>query len=137
MPVMKAHEAGCERGRKAAKHMETANFLLLPRFNVAKLMATMLPPHARTSEQVKTAMQDYASEFIGFIMSEAAARAITVKGRKYISDDILRDSMLCLGAQHACLTLACFTKRLFWARPLNRPHLGLTRAASSACTRFG
>ena len=75
---------------------------LLPIANVSKLMARELSHigHAKISASAKNLMQEYVSEFICFIMSEANDKALAAK-RKAVSEHDMIAACRDLGARRA------------------------------------
>ncbi|KAL3626506.1 Nuclear transcription factor Y subunit B-5 [Castilleja foliolosa] len=61
---------------------------LLPIANVGRIMKHMLPPNAKISKEAKETMQECASEFIGFVTSEASEKCRKERRKTVNGDDI-------------------------------------------------
>ncbi|XXZ99080.1 hypothetical protein QA089_001594 [Meyerozyma guilliermondii] len=61
----------------------------LPIANVARVMKSALPPHAKLSKESKTCIQECVSEFISFITSQASDNVLHEKRKSINGEDVL------------------------------------------------
>ncbi|KAL6839900.1 hypothetical protein ACP4OV_029710 [Aristida adscensionis] len=69
---------------------------LLPIANVGRIMKDVLPPQAKISKRAKEAIQECATEFVGFVTGEASERCRRER-RKTINGDDICHAMRSLG----------------------------------------
>ncbi|KAM0887835.1 hypothetical protein ACQ4PT_028741 [Festuca glaucescens] len=72
---------------------------LLPIANIGRIMKDVLPPEAKVSKSAKQTMQECATEFIGFVTSEALERCRRERRKTMNGDDICH-AMKSLGLDH-------------------------------------
>ena len=72
---------------------------LLPIANVGRIMKDALPPQAKISKHAKEAIQECATEFVGFVTGEASERCRRER-RKTINGDDICHAMRSLGLDH-------------------------------------
>lgn len=61
---------------------------LLPIANVGRIMKQILPPNAKVSKEAKERMQECATEFIGFVTSEASNKCHKENRKTVNGDDV-------------------------------------------------
>ncbi|GAA0165901.1 hypothetical protein Leryth_005718 [Lithospermum erythrorhizon] len=83
----------------------------LPLTNVTKIMRRVLPPNAKISDESKETIQEYVSQFIKFITSEANGHTHS-QLRKTIGADDLIVAMEKLGFAYYVGPLSLYLKRL-------------------------
>ncbi|KAF3991550.1 hypothetical protein FT663_02279 [Candidozyma haemuli var. vulneris] len=79
----------------------------LPIANVARVMKSALPPHAKLSKESKECVQECVSEFISFITSQAADKSKLEKRKTLNGEDMLW-AMFTLGFEHYAETLKIY-----------------------------
>uniref|UniRef100_A0A7N0UF23 Transcription factor CBF/NF-Y/archaeal histone domain-containing protein n=1 Tax=Kalanchoe fedtschenkoi TaxID=63787 RepID=A0A7N0UF23_KALFE len=70
--------------------MEENQDRLLPIANVGRIMRRVLPQNAKISKAAKERMQEYATEFISFVTSEASDKCRKDNRKTINGDDICR-----------------------------------------------
>lgn len=94
-------------GEIKTSNSELNRALLLPMLNVSNIMKIALPPDAKISKESKELMQECATEFIGFITSEAADRCLG-DSRKFLSGEDIATSLNDLGFENYGLAIAAY-----------------------------
>lgn len=83
---------------------------MLPIANVGRIMKQVIPPNSKVSKMAKETMQECASEFIGFVIGEAADRCKKEK-RKTINGDDICYAFEALGLDHYAEAMKRYMER--------------------------
>ncbi|KAJ7208192.1 histone-fold-containing protein, partial [Mycena pura] len=83
----------------------------LPIANVARIMKAAVPPSTKIGKDAKECVQECVSEFIAFLTSEAAERALLEKRKTIGGEDILH-AMAALGFDDYAEVLKIYLAKL-------------------------